>query len=120
MNTYERIKELCEKNGFSISSIGDKIPGLSINKASVTGWKNGSVPRPDKIKAIADYFGVSYEYLRCKTNDPSSAEKSAVTDDDLKVALFGGDKEVTDEMWREVLNFAEYVKNRKKNENDKH
>jgi len=43
-----------------------------------------------------------------------------VTDDDLKVALFGGDKDVTDEMWQEVLNFAEFLKNRKKNDNDKH
>jgi len=66
MTTYEKIKELCENAGFSISSISKKIPGLSINKASITGWKNGSKPRPDKIKAIADYFGVTVEYL---TND---------------------------------------------------
>lgn len=63
MTTYEKIKELCEKGGFAISSISQKIPGLSVNKASITGWKNGSKPRPDKIKAIADYFGVSAEYL---------------------------------------------------------
>ena len=63
MTTYEKIKELCENAGFSISSISQKIPGLSINKASITGWKNGSKPRPDKIKAIADYFGVTVEYL---------------------------------------------------------
>lgn len=63
MTTYEKIKELCEKSGFSISSISQNIPGLSINKASVTGWKNGSKPRPDKIKAIADFFGVTAEYL---------------------------------------------------------
>lgn len=63
MTTYEKIKELCEKEGFSISSISQKIPGLSISKASITGWKNGSKPRPDKIKAIADYFGVTPEYL---------------------------------------------------------
>ena len=61
MTTYEKIKELCENAGFSISSISKKIPGLSINKASITGWKNGSKPRPDK--AIADYFGVTVEYL---------------------------------------------------------
>ena len=64
MTTYDRIKELCEKEGFAISSIPQKIPGISINKASITGWKNGSVPRPDKLKAIADYFGVSIAYLK--------------------------------------------------------
>ncbi len=63
MTTYEKIKILCEKAGFPISSIGDRIPGLRINKASISGWKRGSVPRPDKMKAIADFFGVSVELL---------------------------------------------------------
>ena len=63
MTTYEKIKALCESEGFHISSIGDKIPALKVNKASVTGWKKGAKPRADKIKAIADYFGVSVEYL---------------------------------------------------------
>ena len=47
MTTYEKIKELCEKEGFSISALSQNIPGLSVNKASITGWKNGSKPRPD-------------------------------------------------------------------------
>lgn len=63
MTTYEKIKALCEEEGFHISSIGDKIPALKVNKASVTGWKKGAKPRADKIKAMADYFGVSVEYL---------------------------------------------------------
>lgn len=63
MTTYEKIKLLCEKDGFSISSMPQKIPGLSISKASITGWKNGSVPRPEKLKAIADYFNVTPESL---------------------------------------------------------
>ena len=63
MGMYEKIKNLCENRGFAISSIGQKIPGISINRASITGWKNGAKPRPDKVKAIADYFGVSIEYL---------------------------------------------------------
>ena len=76
MTTYEKIKELCERAGFSISSISQNIPGLSVNKASVTGWKNGAKPRPDKIKAIADYFGVTVDYL---TND-DSVNVQTVTD----------------------------------------
>ena len=59
MTTYEKIKLLCEKDGFSISSMPKKIPGLSISKASIT----GSVPRPEKLKAIADYFNVTPESL---------------------------------------------------------
>lgn len=79
MTTYEKIKDLCEKQGFAISSIGQKIPGLSINKASITGWKNGSVPRPDKIKAIADYFGVSVDYLLGRIDDKIHDDKHDLT-----------------------------------------
>lgn len=63
MTTYEKIKDLCEKAGFSISALSKNIPGVSVNRASITGWKNGSKPRPEKIKAIADFFGVTTEYL---------------------------------------------------------
>ena len=62
MTTYEKIDQLCKSKGFPISKIGDKIPGL-VTKGSVSGWKRGAVPRADKIKAIADYFGVTVEYL---------------------------------------------------------
>lgn len=35
-----------------------------------------------------------------------------------KVALFGGDGEVTDEMWNEVKGFVEFIKDKRKREND--
>ncbi len=63
MTTYEKIKKLCEHEGFPISSIDEKIPNLQVHKSSITGWKKGAKPRPDKVKAIADYFNVTIEYL---------------------------------------------------------
>lgn len=64
MTTYEKIRLLCEKEGFPISSIGQKIPHLKVDKSAVSGWKKGARPRPDKIKAISDYFGVPVDYLQ--------------------------------------------------------
>lgn len=64
MSIYEKIQMLCEGEGFPISSIGQKIAGLSISKASVTGWKKGSMPRADTLKIIADHFGVTVKYLK--------------------------------------------------------
>jgi hypothetical protein len=34
-----------------------------------------------------------------------------VTDEDIKFALFGGDGEITDEMYEEVKRFAAFIKN---------
>ncbi len=63
MTLYEKIQMLCRKEGFEISNLGEKVPGLSITRGSISGWKKGAVPRASVLKAIADYFGVTTEYL---------------------------------------------------------
>lgn len=35
------------------------------------------------------------------------------SEQEIKVALFGGDQEVTDEMWEEVKRFVEFIKHKK-------
>lgn len=61
------------------------------------------------LQKLADYFDVSVDFLLGKTE---VRKISVAEDSDLKVALFGGEGEVTDEMWDEVKKFAEYVKSR--------
>lgn len=59
MTTIEIIRELCKQNGISITVLEQKL-----------GYSNGSISksstqymRSDRLKAIADYFHVSMEYL---------------------------------------------------------
>ncbi len=82
-----------------------------ISKSTPTELKSGRTKTlsSSAIMKISSYFEVSAEYLMGETD---SAEKSPVKADDeaVKVALFGGDTEVTDEMWKEVMSYAEYVK----------
>ena len=61
------------------------------------------------LKKLSNYFNVTVDYLLGETDDPG---KPMRTTDDVKVALFGGDGEVTDEMWDEVVRFAEFVKSK--------
>ena len=63
MTMYDRIKDLCESHGFAISFLADHVPNLDIKPSSINAWKNGSVPKKRKIYQIADYFGVTPEYL---------------------------------------------------------
>lgn len=60
---YNKVDLLCRERGISISRIGEVIPGLNVTGGSVSGWKKGAVPRNDKIRAIADYFDVTVDYL---------------------------------------------------------
>lgn len=46
--------------------------------------------------------------------DPQHEEDYKPDEDVAKIALFGGDGEVTDEMWEEVKGFVDYIKNREK------
>lgn len=63
MTMYEKIQILCKNQGFEISNLGDKIPGTSVTKGTISKWKTGAVPRANTLKAIADFFGVSTDYL---------------------------------------------------------
>ena len=50
---------------------------------------------------------------------PTNSGERKVSDDDIKFALFGGDGEITDEMFAEVKRFAEMVKLREESKKKK-
>lgn len=62
MDFYDRVLQLCNQKGITISNLGKEM-GTKLSSASISRWKSGAVPRRANVKAIADYFGVSVEYL---------------------------------------------------------
>ena len=58
---YSKFKELLIKNNSTAYKVA-KATGIS--QATISDWKNGkSKPKVDKLKKIADYFGVSIDYF---------------------------------------------------------
>lgn len=57
---YDNFVRLCNRMGKSPSSVATEI-GLS--RASVSGWKNGKKPTDATAMKLADYLGVSVDYL---------------------------------------------------------
>lgn len=58
---YEIYKKLLDKNGVKSSDVA-KATGIS--NMTLSDWKRGkSVPKIDKLQKIADYFGVTIDYL---------------------------------------------------------
>lgn len=58
---YEIFLKLLEEKGVSAYKVG-KATGIA--GSTFTDWKTGrSAPKQDKLQKIADYFGVSLEYL---------------------------------------------------------
>lgn len=99
---YQRIEELCRNRGINITFLCSE---CGIPRASLSDYKTGrkKTLSADTLSKIADYFGVSVDYLYGKEVHPADEQS-------LKVALFGGDGAVTDEMWNEVKRYAQYIK----------
>ena len=94
METLNKIMEIMKEKNLKQKDLTDF---LNLGKGTFTEWKSGK----------------TNSYLRY-------IPKIAINDDDVKVALFGGDGEVTDEMWNEVKTFVAFIKekNKKNNDND--
>ena len=56
---FENVVRLCKDSGITISRL-EKETGLG--NATVRGWE-GSMPKVDKLKLVADYFGVKVDEL---------------------------------------------------------
>lgn len=66
---YQNVIELCRQHHVSPSAMAREL-GLSNN--APTKWKTGSVPRTDTIQKIADYFGVTVDYLLADDAGPTN------------------------------------------------
>lgn len=77
MTFAEKLNRLCTDRGFPVSRIGEKI-GETIPRGTVSTWKTrGSLPRPETLKKIADYFGVTVEWLTDDSQDFSFDPEAA-------------------------------------------
>lgn len=59
----------------------DVVKATGITKSTFSDWKSGrSKPKPEKLQKIADYFGVTLDYLT--GNAPTSSWQPTLTDKD--------------------------------------
>ena len=57
---YNRIKSLCKQERISIHRLEDEL-GLGIN--TIVSWKGRTSPTFENVVKVADYFGVSLDWL---------------------------------------------------------
>lgn len=81
--TFERIKELANKQGLSINALEEKL-GYSRNTLYSLKKQKASTER---MQEIADYLNVSLDYLLGRTDNPAIAKDDTITgytSDDLR------------------------------------
>lgn len=106
----EVLFNLRKKHGLTQKELADK---LGVAASTIGNYEQGTrTPDYETLEVIADFFNVPMDSLFGKNNN----NNSFISNDVLKFALFGGDKEITDEQLEEVKRFAKFVKDRDKNE----
>ncbi|ULJ68157.1 helix-turn-helix domain-containing protein [Wielerella bovis] len=64
MSIQERIKQARTEKGLTLQELGDIV---GVTPQSVAQWEKYAIPRPQKIKSLADALGVSPEWLQFGT-----------------------------------------------------
>ena len=106
-DNFERALKNSQKTLYALSKETGISPG------QLHDYKSGRrIPKIQTCEKIAKSLNVTVDYLLGRSEEKQAAKD--VTEDDIKVALFGGDSDVTDEMWEEVKSFAQFVKNKGK------
>ena len=76
---YSIFEQLLQKYGVSTYRVS-KDTGIA--QSVFSSWKNGiSTPKQDKMKKIADYFGVTVDYLMTGVEEPKKNEPSLTPKD---------------------------------------
>lgn len=105
---YDLFCELCKKKGVSPTKATVEI-GLS--RTIGTKWKTtGATPQGETLSKIADYFGVSVDYLLGNEPKAKTPAEADVTFDDFTYAMHHESKELTEENKQKLLEMARFFK----------
>lgn len=105
----EKIKNARLSKGYTQEELGQMI---GVQKSAIAKYESGRVVniKRSTIQKLSDILGIRPSELIVE----EQKDTTPVSENDIKVALFGGAENVTDEMWEEVKQFAEFVKNKRK------
>ena len=107
---FTRYAEFCKAAGQTPNSAAKAVGASS---GSVTAWKNGAEPRYSTVEKLAAFLNITAEQLLGNEKAPAQGKRN-VSDEELKFALWGDCDTVTDEDLADVMRYAAFVRERKK------
>lgn len=111
-----RLKALRSERGMSQTEFANKI-GVAQN--TVSNWENGNrLIDTETVARIADYFGVTIDYLLGRTGDMNqNPGEENISFDDFTYAMYNESKELTEEDKQALLGMARLLKKKKQDQN---
>ena len=106
-----RLRELRKQQKMTMKQLGEVV---DLAESTISQYETGKrQPDNETLLKLSEVFGVTVGYLLgAEEKAPAESGKRSVSDDEIKFALFGGDGEITDEMYDEVKRFAAFIKQR--------
>lgn len=126
---YEKFNELLQTSGLTAYKVAKE---TGVSRSTLAAWKKGEyTPKIDKLKKIADYFGVSIQYLTGENNeiddtqqiqppngyyvDKETAEYAEMlrTRPNARL-LFSAAKDISKEDMQKAVEYIEFLKSKNK------
>lgn len=106
---YDVYIDLCHSKGKSPSAVAQE---LGINKSNVSNWKNnGYTPRGSVLNKIAEYFGVTTDFLLTGNEKaPTPEGEREIGFDDFTYAFYKESKDLPEEKKKMLLDMARFMK----------
>lgn len=102
---------------------------LGIERSTYAKYENGSSePTFETLRRLSEYFGASVDEIMGIARDekepaPTPSNECKLDERQIMAAFWGGDQDLTEEdkkaMWADVKNFAAFVAQQKKQENQR-
>lgn len=83
MSTYEIIKKLCDERGIALTALEKE---LEFGRGSLGKLKSGGTSSAKRLQKVADYFGVSINYLVTGDNTPTAEKPQLNQKDERDIA----------------------------------
>ena len=114
---YDNFIVLCKKKSVAPTRVALDI-GLS--KSAPIKWRSGAIPNGDGLQKLADYFGVTTDYLLTGAETkkaPTPEGERPITFDDFTYAMQNETKDLTEMDKQILLSMAKQLNDARKQKN---
>lgn len=102
---WTQFVSLCGRDGKSPSTVASE---LKIASGSITAWSRGAQPRNATVRKIADYFGVTTQYL-LRGESEQKKDPAVPGEVNALAAILDG---LSDEQIEQVRQYAAFLRSR--------
>ncbi len=117
MGLKDRLKELRSRKGITQEALAS---ALDIPESTVRRYESSddNTPRRERLEKIADYFGVSVDYLLGRTDNPSTSVREDMPDE-LTTIMYHKWDQLDEKRRKQALKLLEILEQEADEENSK-